>query len=303
MKQDKVTPDDKAIIVVDQNQITEELPILPLSNQVAFPTLNMSLRVTLRATSLVETAMKGSRLIGVVGTRLETESVPLSAQVYEIGTVVQILYMSRAPDNTVLLIVQGLKRFRIAEWITGSDFLRAKIKLIPEFAEKDIETDALHRALRELTQEVFSLSLDVPSEAIDGLARIKDSLHLAYIAAANSEIDHKSQQALLEEDSLKAKLRELVKLLSREKDVLSLGKKIKSDAHDEMNKSQKDYYLRQQLKAIKKELGELDDNESDPNDYRQRIDESDMTDEARKEALREWDRMEEMSPQSAEYAI
>jgi ATP-dependent Lon protease len=206
--------------------------------------------------------------------------------------VVQILYVTRAPDDTLLLIVQGLKRFRIAEWIPGEDFLRAKINLIPEIVEEDIEIDALHRSLRDVTQEVFSLSLDVPGEAIEGLARIKDTLHLAYIAAAHSEIGFEKRQALLSEDSLKAKLRELVKLLSREKEVLSLGKKIKSDAKDEMSKSQKDYYLRQQLKAIKKELGELDDNESDPNDYRQRIAESDMTDEARKEALREWDRLE-----------
>ncbi len=128
-------------------------------------------------------------------------------------------------------------------------------------------------------------------------------MHLAYIVAAHSEIGYAKRQALLEEDSLKAKIRKLVKLLSRELEILSLGKKIKSDARDEMSKSQKEYYLRQQLKAIKKEIGELDDNESDPNDYRQRITEAEMTDEARKEALREFERLEEMSPQSNEYSM
>ena len=303
MEANDISPDEKAVVKVDKNNIPEEIPILPIDGQVAFPTLNMSLGVPLRATPLVEAAMKGSRIIGVVGTKDRTDSVPLPGQVHEIGTVVQILYVTRAPDNTLLLIVQGLQRFRIVKWIPGKDILTAKIKLIPETIESDLETDALHRTVRELTQEVFSLSLDVPKDAIEGLARIKDTLHLAYIAAAHSEIGHEKRQALLEQDSLKTKLRELVKVLSREKDVLSLGKKIKSDALDEMNKSQKDYYLRQQLKAIKKELGELDDNESDPNDYRQRIAESDMTDEARKEALREWDRLEEMSPQSAEYSM
>jgi len=303
METKNISADDKAVVKVDKNNVPDEIPILPLDGQVAFPTLNMSLGVSLGATSLVETAMKGSRLIGVVGTKVQTDKVPLPGQVYEIGTVVQILYVTRAPDNTMMLIVQGLKRFRIAEWNTGNDFLMAKINLIPETIENDIETDALHRTLRDLTQEVFSLSLDVPREAIEGLARIKDTLHLAYIAAAHSEIGYTKRQSLLEEDSLKAKLRELVKLLSREIEILSLGKKIKSDANNEMSKSQKDYYLRQQLKAIKKELGELDDNESDPNDYRQRIVESDMTDEARKEAMREWDRLEEMSPQSAEYSM
>ena len=303
MKSEYISPDDKAVVKVDKTNIPDEIPILPLDGQVAFPTLNMSLGVSSRATALIEAAMNGSRLIGVVGTKGQTDKVPLPDQVYETGTVVQILYVTRAPDNTVLLIVQGLKRFRIAEWIPGDDFLRAKINLISEIIEEDIEIEALHRTLRDLTQEVFSLSLDVPSEAIEGLARIENTLHLAYIAAAHSEIGFEKRQALLAEDSLEAKLRELVKLLSREKEVLSLGKKIKSDAKDEMSKSQKDYYLRQQLKAIKKELGELKEDQPEPDDYRQRIAESDMTAEARKEALREWDRLEEMSPQSAEYSM
>ena len=303
MKSEYISPDDKAVVKVDKTNIPDEIPILPLDGQVAFPTLNMSLGVSSRATALIEAAMNGSRLIGVVGTKGQTDKVPLPDQVYETGTVVQILYVTRAPDNTVLLIVQGIKRFRIAQWIPGNDFLTAKISLIPETIELDVETDALHRTLRDLTQEVFTLSLNVPDDAIDGLARIKDTLHLAYIAAAHSEIGYEERQALLEEDSLKAKLQQLVKLLSREKEILSLGKKIKSDVHDEMSKSQKSHYLRQQLKAIKKELGELDEDHPEPDDYRQRIAESDMTAEARKEAMREWDRLEDMSPQSAEYSM
>ena len=126
---------------------------------------------------------------------------------------------------------------------------------------------------------------------------------MAYIAEAHSQIDFEERQALLEEDSLKAKLRILMRNLTREKEILSLGKKIKSDAKNEMNKTQRAYYLRQQLKAIKKELGESDDNESEPDDYRQRIAEAEMPEEARNQALKELDRFEEMSPQSAEYSM
>jgi ATP-dependent Lon protease len=126
-------------------------------------------------------------------------------------------------------------------------------------------------------------------------------LHLAYIAAAHSEIKYEKRQALLEEDSLRAKFRELLKLLSREKEILSLGNKIKFDVQDEMNKSQRNYYLKQQLKAIKKELGEQEENQSEPDDYQQRIAASEMSNEARDEAMRELARLEEMSPQSAEY--
>jgi ATP-dependent Lon protease len=298
-----ISPDDKAIVKVDPNKIPDEIPILPLDNQVAFPTLNMAMAVPDRASSLIETAMKGNHLIGIVGIKSQTNEVPLPGQVFETGTVVRILYVTRAPNNAVLLVVHGMNRFRISEWVSGRNFLKAKIELIPENIENDIETEALHRSLRDLTQEIFSLYDNVPNEAIEGLTRIKGPLHLAYIAAAHSEIDYEKRQALLEEDSLKAKLRELVKLLSREKEILSLGQKIKSDVHDEMNKSQRNFYLRQQLKAIKKELGELDDDQTKSDDYQQRIAESDMSDEARKEAMREFARLEEMSPQSAEYSM
>ena len=295
--------DERAVVKVDDHSIPAELPILPLDEQVAFPTLNMSLGVSTSATKLVESAMKGNRLIGVVGLKGKTGKTPLPGDLHDIGTVVQILYVTRAPDNTLLLIVQGLKRLRILEWVPDKDVLTAKISLIPEIVENDIESAALTRTVRNLTQEIFTLSLNVPEEAIDGLARIKEPLHLAYIAAAHSEISHEKKQSLLEIDSLKEKLRELVKLLSREKEILSLGKKIKSDVQDKMNKSQREFYLRQQIKAIKKELGELDEDKPEPDDYQRRIEEADLTDEARKEALRELERLEEMSPQAAEYSM
>ncbi len=298
-----IPPETKAVVKVDPNHIPDEIPILPLANQVAFPSLNMSLAVTARASSLVEAAMNGNQLIGVVGIKSQADEKPLPGQVYETGTVVRVLYVTRAPDNSVLLVAHGLKRFRIDEWIPGKDFMRAKIKLIPETIENDIETDALHRSILDLTQEIFSLSLDVSKEAINELRRVKDKLYLAYFAAAHVDIDFETRQALLEEDSLKAKLRKLLKILSREKEILSLGKKIKSEVRDEMSKSQRDYYLRQKLKAIKKELGESDETQSGSDNYQQRIDESDMSDEARKEAVRELERLEEMSPQSAEYAM
>ena len=298
-----IPPETKAVVKVDPNHIPDEIPILPLANQVAFPSLNMSLAVTERASSLVEAAMNGNQLIGVVGIKSQADEKPLPGQVYETGTVVRVLYVTRAPDNSVLLVAHGLKRFRIDEWIPGKDFMRAKIKLIPETIESDIETDALHRSILDLTQEIFSLFLDVSKEAINELRRVKDKLYLAYLAAAHVDIDFEKRQALLEEDSLKAKFRKLLKLLSREKEILSLGNKIKSEVRDEMSKSQRDYYLRQKLKAIKKELGESDETQSGSDNYQQRIDESDMSDEARKEAVRELERLEEMSPQSAEYAM
>ncbi len=247
--------------------------------------------------------MKGNRLIGGVGSKIPADEIQLPGELCETGTVVRIQYLNRAPDNTVVMIINGLKRFRVTHWVPNEHRLKAAIELAPEIRESDLETTALQRNVSDLTREVFSYNADVPSEAIDGLARIKDPLHLAYIAAAYSQFDFEEQQSLLEEDSLKAKLRILMRNLAREKEILSLGKKIKSEAKDEMNKTQRDYFLRQQLKAIRKELGESDGKESEPHNYRQRISEAEMTEEARKQALKELDRFEEMSPQSAEYSM
>ena len=149
----------------------------------------------------------------------------------------------------------------------------------------------------------FPLNTTFKYNSIESLARVKDPLYLAHIAAAHADINFERRQKLLEEDSLKAKLEDLVGLLSREKEVLLLGKKIQSEARIEMNKTQRDYYLRQQLKSIKKELGEKDEEQPEVEEYRQRIEKSEMNNEARKEAQRELDRFAEMTSQSAEHSM
>ena len=229
MDKDKVTPDDKAIVAVNPDQIPAELPILALSDLVAFPSLNMSLAAPLKAMPILEETIKTNRLVGVVGSRVPADEFQLPGDLCETGTVVRILYVTQATDNTVLVIVNGLKRFRVAHWIPDEHRLKAAIELAPEIRESDLETRALHRSVRDLTGEVFSYNDDVPNEAIEGLYGIKDPLHLAYIAAAHSRFDFEERQALLEEDSLKAKLQMLMRSLTREKEILSLGKKIKSE--------------------------------------------------------------------------
>ncbi|MGD8741633.1 MAG: endopeptidase La, partial [Desulfobacterales bacterium] len=277
--------------------------ILPLKNQVAFPALNMTLAIQAESIPLIEEAMKGDRIIGAVGIRKPVDDQSMTKQVFETGTVIRILYATRTSDNTTLLVVTGLKRFRIDHWTAEKPYLKARITLAPEIAETDIETDALFRSLRGLLQEVFSMMPNIPKEAVEGLASIRDPLHLAYIAAAHADINFQERQNLLEEDRLKVKLRESVKILSREKEVLALGEKIQTEAQDEMNKTQREYYLRQQLEAIKKELGETNGEKSESDEYRQRIEKSNMSSEARKEALRELDRFAQMTPQSAEYSL
>lgn len=295
--------DEKSLIVADKESLHGDLPILPLRKQVAFPTMHTSLALKPDSTALLEHALQGSRLIGVVGLTGDNNQSPLSEQVATTGTIVKIVYVTRAPEDITIVVVEGLKRFRVSQWLSENPFLRAKINLAPELNDADLETEALQRSLRDLAIDVFSLSMRAPKEAIEGLADMKDPLHLAYIAAAYADIDFQKRQSLLEIDSLKTKLNELVSIMSHEREVLAMGKKIKDKVHKDMNKSQREYYLRQQLKAIKKELGEAEDDNSEAAEFRQRIEKSDLSAEARTEALKELDRLAEMTPQSAEYSM
>ncbi|MGD8801429.1 MAG: endopeptidase La [Desulfobacterales bacterium] len=293
----------KDLITTDNHPAPQELPILPTQNQIAFPTVHMSFAVQSESRALLDAALKSGRLIGILGISNSKDDLPIQEQTYGVGTMVRVIYVTRASEDTTVVVAEGLKRFRIAQWLSEEPFLKARITLIPELIETDLETEALFRNLRTLTKEVFTLSMTTPGEALEGLEKIKDPIHLAYVAAAYSDIDFEKRQKILEIDSLKQKIGEMVALMSHEKEVLTLGKKIQNDARDEMNKSQRDYYLRQQLKAIKKELGDSGEETSEAAEFRQRIENSDMSVEARAEALKELDRFAAMSPQSPEHSM
>ena len=294
---------DKSLTVIEPNEIPEELPILPVKDQIAFPTIHMSFLINESSSDLLKAALNRKRFLGIVGATTRNNDLPMSKQVFKTGTVVKIVYVTRASENTTIIVAEGLTRFRIAQWLTEKPYLKAKITFAPEVIDADLETEALHRSLLDLSRDVFSLSMAAPKEAVEKLAAIRNPLHLAYIAAAYADMEFKNRQKLLEEDIVKEKLRKLIEIMSHEKEVLEMGKKIQNKVHDEMNKSQREYYLRQQLKAIKKELGESEEDESEAADFRRRIENSDMSDEARVEAQRELDRFAEMTPQSSEYSM
>lgn len=285
-------------------EIPNELPILPLRNSVAFPFSMMPLAVGIpRSVKLVNEALKGDRLIGLVGVKNTEVEEPLPGQTYEIGTVAKVEHVTRGSDNTLQVIVQGIERFKIEYWLADSPYLKAKIALTPDRQEKNLELDALVRSLRELAQEVVALSPKFPKEVSEYLAQVKDPRYLTYLIASGADLDSPKAQEVLETDPLKEKIRLLISHLSREKEVLTLGQKIQSEAREEMNKAQREYYLRQQLKAIQKELGESDEAGSETDEYRSKIDDADLPDEVRKEAERELKRLTGMPPQAAEYSV
>jgi len=284
--------------------IPTELPILPLRNTVAFPHSVLPLSVGIaRSIKLIEEALQGDKLIGLVSMKDPAIEEPKPGQVRETGTVAKIERVMRASDNSLQVVVQGLKRFRVDHWTAESPYLRAAIAPAPDLATGDVEEDALVRTTRELAQEVISLSPDLPKDAGEFLNHVKDPRFLVYLVASNIRLKPAEGQEVLEGDSVKEQLRTLISFLTREKELLSLGKKIQSEAKEEMDKAQKEYYLRQQMKAIRKELGEGEGETSEADEYRRKLDEADLPEEARKEADRELKRLSGMSPHAPEYTV
>jgi ATP-dependent Lon protease len=296
-----IETDDNAELL---KRIPEELPILPLRNTVAFPFSALPLVVGIpRSVKLVKDVKEGNRLIGLLTAKDPSIEEPGPGQIYETGTVAKVYHMVKAPNDTLQVVVQGLERFRVEHWLETEPYLRARIALAPDVVESDVELDALQRALRDLAQEVIALSPNLSEEVSNFLNQVQDPRYLVYLVAANARLEISKAQEILEKESIKEKLRALISHLSHEKEVLTLGQKIQTEAREEMDKAHREYYLRQQLKAIQKELGETDETQSATVEYTEKIEDANLPEEAKKEALRELKRLSSMSPQSAEYAV
>ena len=281
--------------------LPEEMLIMPVHNQVVFPTIVTPLLVSPQYAEVIEQATQGDSLIGMLAVKSVETNDPKPGQMHEVGTVGKIVHTNRNSDESMLVIVQGLQRFKIAFWVADDPHLRARVMHAPEVVENDIEIQALVRNVRELSGELIGLSDQLPKEFGSAVSEIKDPLKLAYVIALGLNLEVDERQAILEQNSAKEKLRRLIKQLSREKDMLEIGSKIQADVQKEMSDTQRKFYLRRQLEAIRKELGEDDEHgSSDFDSYAKRIDETDLPPEARKEALRELQRLQNQPPQSAE---
>ncbi|MCD4716451.1 MAG: endopeptidase La [Desulfobacterales bacterium] len=282
-----------------------ELPILPLRNTVVYPYSIMPLVVGIpKSVKLVDEALKGDGIVGLVAMKDPSIEEPTSEEVYQVGTIAKLDSVNRGSDKSLQVIVQGLERFRVERWIEADPYLRAEIMPLPEIVEKDLELDALQRTLRDAANEVIKLSPDIANEAIVLLKQVQDVQHMVYLIAGNAGLNILDGQKVMEADNVKDKMRLLISHLNREKEILSLGKKIKSEARGEMDKAQREFYLRQQMKAIKKELGEdKKKGNSEFDEYTMKIEDIGLPEEALKEANRELKRFKGMSPHSPEYSV
>lgn len=280
-----------------------ELPILPLRNTVALPHTVLPLLVgTERSVRLVEKAFGGDRLVGLVTVKEQVED-PMPGQVHETGTIGLIHRVVRDENDDLQVLVQGLERFRVETWTAVEPYLQARVRLAPDQDEESLENEALQRSLVQAAQAVVALMPSLPAGVGQFLEQLRDRRQLVYMIASNSRMELTEIQALLEEETMAEKMRRLIAHLAHEKEVLSLTQKISEDAQEVMGKQQREYLLRQQLEAIRRELGESDDTQSEVPQYRAKIEEAGLPEEAREQALRELGRMEKMPPQSAEYPV
>jgi ATP-dependent Lon protease len=284
--------------------IPENLPILPLRGVVVYPQTAIPLTVGQpRSIKLVDDVIAGDRLIGLVAAKNPDLETPGPEDVYQIGTLASIHRLFRAPDGTIRLLVQGLARIQVDEYTETEPYLRAKVHPIPETIEDTLEVEALVRSIVELFGKLADLVPSIPGELISNTLNVDDPLQLVYAISTYIRISLQDSQEILEMESTDAKLRRLMTILNKELEVLELGRKIQSEAQSEMEKVQREYFLREQLKAIQRELGESDEQTVEIEMFRKRIAESGMTEEARKEAERELDRLSKLPTAAAEYGV
>jgi ATP-dependent Lon protease len=284
--------------------IPQELPILPLRGTVLYPELILPIMVgRKKSVKLIDDAMEKDRIIGVVTQKRSEIENPKEDELHRFGAAALILRMIREVDGSQRVIVQGISRIRIKEYLQKDPYYRAKIDAIEEGSIKGVEVDAMIMNLKGLFQKAVELAPYLTSELGTMVNNIKSPAILADLIASNLNINASEKQRILEMIDVQDRLNQVHHMLNREVQVLELGNKIQSQVKEDMDKTQREYYLREQMKAIKKELGELDEHTAEIKELKERIAKAKMPPEALKAAEKELDRLSKIPPASAEYTV
>ncbi len=283
-----------------------DLAILPVRDTVLFPNAILPLTVGRESSlELINSLPEGEKFIGVIAQRDPRVDSPQPADLYQIGSVAYVHKIIKLPTQSLFIFVEGLQRIALEEVLQMEPYLRARVKPLPDVVPEDkkAEFDALVRSVTTLFQQAVQLSPTLSDDLQTVVMNIDDPGRLADFIAANlPSLSSTEKQELLESLDLTVRLDRLNHLLAREVEVLQLRSKIQSDVQDQVTQSQREYYLREQMKAIQKELGEADE-QQEIEELRKKIEAAGMTEEARKEALRELNRLSKMSPAAADYHV
>ena len=288
-------------------KVPDALPVLTLRDAVVFPLTALPLAVGQpRSVRLVDDVMRSNRLLALVTQRDPKAEPATLADLHPIGTVGVIHQLARAPDGSVRMMVQGLERVRFLDLIGTEPYLVARVEAAPEQsvpAAQTTEVDGLRRAVMDIFRKLVDASPDLPDELGPAVENVVDPRHLVYFIASVVPLDVTARQELLELDAIPPKLRRLVDLLQRELAVRELGRKITSDTEERLSKRQREFYLREQLRSIQRELGEEEGGDTQVAELRRRIEAGGLPDEARREVERELQRLAGLSPASPEHGM
>ncbi len=282
----------------------ELLPILPLKETVVFPDAMAPLAVGQeRSIRLVDDAVANERTIAVVASRDASVEAPGPDELYRVGTAAEIHKMIRVPDGTLRVLLQGVRRVRLERVAREEPFLEGFFADVPDVVRETKELEALARNVENLFARIVELVPYLPDELRLAVANVGDPSGLANLIASTMRLKTEEKQELLEEPDVEARLRRLSAIMNRELEVFELGTKIQSQVQSEMESSQREYFLRQQLKAILEELGEGDEQQAEIAELRTQIEEAALPEEADRQARRELDRLSKLPPAAAEHGV
>ncbi|MFY9223668.1 MAG: endopeptidase La [Blastocatellia bacterium] len=300
---------EQSIDVIESNdeqlKIPEVLPVLPLRDIVIFPFMIVPLFVQReKSIRAVDQALAESRMIMLVSQRDLDKEEPLTIDLYEVGTVAVIMRMLKLPDGRIRILVQGLSRARLAHVDENLPYLQARITALPEpRLDNSLELEALMRSVKSSMEKAVALGKNISPEVMAIAVNLEDAGRLADLAASNLELKVEDAQSVLELIEQTARLRRINELLTKEISVLTVQQEINSQAKGEIDRSQREFYLRQQLKAIQQELGEGNEFAEEINAYRDKIAEAKMPEKVEEESLRQLKKLERMHPDAAEAAM
>ncbi len=294
-------------IVINQEarrDIPDKIPILPVSDLTLFPKMIIPLVITEESLiKLIDDSLVGDKIIGVITSKDKAEGKDVIEHLYPVGTAATVLKMSKMHTDAVRLIIQGIERFKIKTYTTTEPYLQAEIEVVPDILEKDIEVEALVSNIKNLFHRVLELSPYLPSELGAMIMAIEDPATLADMVTSTLNLSKDEKQSILEMFDVRKRLEKVNLFLTRQIEVLELGTKIQSQVKEGLDKAQREFILREQLKAIQKELGEKDERTLEVEELRTKINERGLSPQAAKEAERELDRLAKMHPAAAEYTV
>jgi ATP-dependent Lon protease len=295
---------DEAIREREGQPIPAALPVLALKELVPYPDTLTPLAVGRpRSMKLVNEVLSGERLLALVASRDSEAEDPGPAELYDVGVAGIVARMLKVPDGTIRILVQGTERIRIGDYVAEEPYLVARVEPLPDVFEPSPELEALTHNVQRTFTEIIEQIPYLPEELQLAVTNVDDPSALSHLIAGALRISTEEKQELLEQVDVAKRLRRLSEILARELEVIQLGSKIQSQVQSELDKGQREYFLREQLKAIQQELGEGDEQQAEINELRERIEQANLPEDARKQADRELGRLERLPPAAAEYGV